>query len=88
MSVNTTRQDEASVASSKKMVLFRLYAYLLAYKLRIAIVLFIMLLVVGITLVNPLLIEHAINISRITSYNVCYTKLLRPLPLCLVHALV
>ncbi len=63
MSVNTTRQDEASVASSKKMVLFRLYAYLLAYKLRIAIVLFIMLLVVGITLVNPLLIEHAINIS-------------------------
>ncbi len=63
MPVNTTKQDETTVSSNRKLLLFRLYAYLFAYKARISVVLLIMLVVVGITLINPLLIEHAINIS-------------------------
>ena len=62
MAVNATKADEKLEGSSKKMTLLRLFRYLLVYKKSIAIVLFIMLGCVGITLVNPLIIEYAINV--------------------------
>lgn len=62
MAVNATRDDEQLQSSSKKTTLLRLYRYLLAYKKSIAIVLIIMLISVGITLVNPLIIERAIDV--------------------------
>jgi ATP-binding cassette subfamily B protein len=62
MAVNATKDDEKLESSSKKMTLLRLYRYLLVYKKSIAIVLIIMLGSVGITLVNPLIIEYAINV--------------------------
>ena len=62
MAVNATKDDELLINSSKKSTLLRLYRYLLVYKKSIAIVLIIMLASVGITLVNPLIIERAINV--------------------------
>lgn len=62
MAVNATKDDELLIKSSKKSTLLRLYRYLLVYKKSITIVLIIMLVSVGITLVNPLIIERAINV--------------------------
>lgn len=62
MAVNATRDDENLESSSKKLTLLRLYRYLFAYKRTIFIVLLLMLVGVCITLVNPLIIERAINV--------------------------
>ncbi|WP_097015095.1 ABC transporter ATP-binding protein [Anaerocolumna aminovalerica] len=63
MSINATRDDEASVSSKGKLAtLLRLFKYLLVYKKEIAIVLFIMGCIVAITLINPLIIERAIDV--------------------------
>jgi len=47
---------------NKRITLARLFRYLFAYKLKIVFVLFIMMITVAITLVNPLIIERAIDV--------------------------
>lgn len=62
MSVNTYKQDEQQRDVAKTQTLLRLYRYLLAYKKTIAIVLVIMLVCIGASLLNPLMIEYAIDV--------------------------
>lgn len=62
MAVNATRDDELTQHVSKKNTLIRLFRYLLKYKSQIVIVLFIMMITVGITLINPLIIERSIDV--------------------------
>ena len=61
MAVNSFREDEYMENTDKKKILSRLLSYLLDYKLAIAAVLVCMGITVGISLVNPLLIEEAID---------------------------
>lgn len=61
MAVNSYRDDEQSVERSKAQTLIRLFRYLLAYKWQIVLVLFIMGYGVLISLVNPLIMESAID---------------------------
>lgn len=61
MAVNSFREDEELDSAGKKKILKRLLAYLFAYKTAVIGVLFIMAATVGISLVNPLLIEEAID---------------------------
>lgn len=61
MAVNSFREDEYMENTDKKKILSRLLSYLLDYKLAIAGVLVCMGITVGISLVNPLLIEEAID---------------------------
>ncbi len=63
MSVNGIREDEYLNKVGKKATLKRLFGYMLAYKAKIAFVLFIMLLTVTISIVNPLIIQRAINVN-------------------------
>lgn len=63
MSVNSVRADENLAGSGKVNTLLRLFRYLLAYKKEIIAVLFIMGGTVAISLMNPLIIEHAINVN-------------------------
>ena len=62
MSVNTFKEDEEQKEILKKETLIRLYRYLLSYKKQIVIVLLIMVLTIGITMANPLIIERAIDV--------------------------
>lgn len=62
MAVNATKDDEKLSSSSKQVILLRLFRYLFTYKKSIFIVLVIMLFSVAITLINPLLIENAVDI--------------------------
>lgn len=61
MAVNSYKDDEQSVERSKVQTLIRLFRYLLAYKWQIVLVLFIMGYGVLISLVNPLIMESAID---------------------------
>ncbi|BCN32981.1 ABC transporter ATP-binding protein [Anaeromicropila herbilytica] len=61
MSVNSYKDDENQVSVSKKTTLLRLFRYLLQYKYRILCVLLIMSICVAITLINPLIMESAID---------------------------
>ena len=61
MAVNSFREDEQMKHTDRKKILRRLFSYLLDYKLTIAGVLICMLATVVIALVNPLLIEAAID---------------------------
>jgi len=61
MSVNAIKEDESLHSVSKKTTLLRLFRYMLAYKLPILAVLLIMLVTVTISIVNPLIIRHAID---------------------------
>ena len=63
MSVNTFKEDEEQKEVLKKETLIRLYRYLLSYKKQIVIVLLIMVLTIGITMANPLIIERAIDVN-------------------------
>lgn len=62
MSVNSYKQDEAQRNVKKSATLWRLYSYLFAYKKKIAVVLAIMAVTVTIALINPLIIERAVNV--------------------------
>ncbi len=62
MSVNAVKQDENTKMASKTATLKRLLKYLLGYKALIAGVLLTMGLSIAITLVNPLIVERAINV--------------------------
>ncbi len=62
MPINSFKDDEQTVNEAGKLkTLLRLFAYLFAYKKQVILVLFIMMICVGITLLNPLIIESAID---------------------------
>lgn len=63
MSINTVREDETLQTVSKRTTLLRLFRYLLAYRKMIVLVLFIMLMTVTISLINPLIFERAIDVN-------------------------
>ncbi len=62
MAVNATKKDENTVLKSKTQTILRLIKYLFAYKKTIAAVLIIIAVSTAITLINPLIIERAINV--------------------------
>lgn len=62
MAINSVKDDEQLSQISRRETLIRLFQYLLAYKKSILIVTLIMLVTLGITLVNPILIERAIDV--------------------------
>lgn len=61
MPINSFKEDEISVETGKMKTLLRLFSYLLAYKKEILFVLLIMTFCVAVTLINPLIIEAAID---------------------------
>ena len=61
MAYNSFREDEKSVEKSKLQTLKRLFAYLFKFKLTIVFVLLLMGYCVAISLINPLIIESAID---------------------------
>lgn len=62
MSVNSYKQDELQREVPKRVTLLRLYRYLFTYKKEVFLVLCIMAVTVGIALLNPLIIERAVNV--------------------------
>ena len=62
MAVNATRTDEQVQTVSKRKTLARMFYYLLSYKKQVVAVLTIMLVSVVITLINPLIIQQAIDV--------------------------
>ena len=63
MAVNSYRDDEHVGAMGKWQTLKRLFSYLLQYKLQVAGVLVCMAVTVVISIVNPLIIERAIDVE-------------------------
>lgn len=63
MAVNAVKDDEYLKTVGKKTTLLRLFRYMLAYKAPIAIVIFIMLISVAISIINPLIIERAVDVN-------------------------
>ncbi len=62
MSINAIREDEYLKTVSKRVTLIRLFRYMLAYKGPITAVIMIMLTTVSISIVNPLIIDRAIDV--------------------------
>lgn len=62
MSVNSFREDEQQKETLNIKTMMRLFSYMLKSRGKIAVVLLIMTVTVTITLVNPLIIERAINV--------------------------
>ncbi|CVI70010.1 Putative multidrug export ATP-binding/permease protein [Clostridiales bacterium CHKCI001] len=62
MAVNSFREDEEQKQVLNRDTLLRLYRYLLFYKKQVGVVLFIMFVTVTISMLNPLIIERAINV--------------------------
>ncbi len=62
MAVNSFREDEEQKQVLNRDTLLRLYRYLLFYKKQMGVVLFIMFVTVTISMLNPLIIERAINV--------------------------
>lgn len=63
MSINSVKEDEEQKDSVKIKVILRLFRYMLHYKKEIIFVLLAMLLSLSISMVNPLLMEHAIDVN-------------------------
>ncbi len=63
MSVNSFREDEEQKQSIKLDVIARLLKYLLSYRKTIAAVLLIMAVTTAVTLINPLLVERALDVE-------------------------
>ncbi|NMB43816.1 MAG: ABC transporter ATP-binding protein, partial [Clostridiales bacterium] len=61
MSINSIRDDESKISKSKIKTLLRLFKYLTIYVKEIVMVLLMMLVTIVIFLVNPLIIERAID---------------------------
>ena len=89
MAVNSYKQDEHSTDVGKMKTLMRLFSYLLDYKKEILAVLAIMAFCVFVSLVNPLIMENAIDkhistgdfpgaVVNVTTPVVRFTE--RPLP--------
>ena len=81
MAYNSYKEDEKSIEKSKLQTLKRLFSYLLSYKWTIVFVLLLMGYCVAISLINPLIIESAID-NYIGSGN--YTGLYKLLIIALV----
>ncbi len=62
MAVNSTKKDENTALADKTRTILRLAKYLLKYKGTIAVVLAVIAVATAITLINPLIIEYAINV--------------------------
>lgn len=62
MSVNTFKEDEYQKEVLKKETLLRLYRYLRVYSRQIMLVFFIMAVTISISMLNPLIIERAIDV--------------------------
>lgn len=62
MAINSVKDDEKLKVVSRKDTLIRLFCYLLAYKKSIFIVMLLMVGTLVITLVNPILMERAIDV--------------------------
>ncbi len=61
MAVNSTREDEELSEVKKSVTVKRLLSYLLQYKKQLIVVLLIMAYCVGVSLVNPLILESALD---------------------------
>lgn len=61
MSFNSYKEDEQVSSVRKSATLLRLFSYLLAYKKEIVLVLLIMAFCVMVSLINPLLLEEAVD---------------------------
>ena len=61
MAVNSVKDDEWVSDVKKSVTIKRMLSYLLAYKKQIVLVLFIMAYCVGVSLINPLFIESAVD---------------------------
>lgn len=61
MAVNSFREDEQMKSTDAKKIIKRLFGYLKAYTKEIVIIVIAMAVTVGISLVNPLLIEESID---------------------------
>lgn len=61
MSFNSYKEDEQVSSVSKSATLLRLFSYLLTYKKEIVLVLLIMAFCVMVSLINPLLLEEAVD---------------------------
>ena len=62
MARNATKQDEQIVTKTKRETLIRLFRYLFAYKKTIAVVMLLMAGSTTIVLLNPLILERAIDV--------------------------
>ena len=62
MAINSVKQDENLVTAGKMKTLLRLFKYLLNYKGLIAAVLLVMAGSIAISIINPLMVERAINV--------------------------
>ncbi|MBR2409942.1 MAG: ABC transporter ATP-binding protein [Lachnospiraceae bacterium] len=62
MARNATKQDEQIVAKTKRETLFRLFRYLFGYKKTIVVVLLLMAASTTIVLLNPIILERAIDV--------------------------
>ncbi len=62
MSVNSSRVDEEQKEVLKKDTILRLFRYLLAFKKKIVVVLFIMAGTITISMIAPLIMEYAVNV--------------------------
>ena len=63
MSINSVKEDEEQKESVKVKVVFRLFRYMFRYKKQIIMVLLCMFLSLGISIVTPLLLRHAIDVE-------------------------
>lgn len=61
MSVNSFREDEEQKVQLKKDIIVRTLKYMLPFKGKIVLVLAIMAVTIAITIINPLIIERALN---------------------------
>jgi len=61
MSVNSFREDEEQKVHLKKDIVLRILRYLTAYKKKVVLVLLIMAVTIAISIINPLIIERALN---------------------------
>lgn len=61
MAVNSFREDEQSKEVLKKVTLLRLFAYMKDYKKQIVAILFIMGIIIGVNVVNPILMRIAVD---------------------------
>lgn len=63
MAVNTYKQNEQLRTAKKSVTLFRMFSRLLDYKKEVFGVLLWLLVTVSVTLINPLIIERAVNVE-------------------------
>lgn len=63
MAINSTREDEELEEKLKREVIFRLFKYMIEYKLKVVVVIILILASVGIGIATPLLIARMIDVE-------------------------